>query len=135
MKYSSLQEAQSFTLWNARAYFPELMNFESLDLMKQKHLAALYVNFAQNFRDFEPINVIHRDANLSRLVTLTSAANDAGMDLLEHMADFAHASLTIESQEWSDLGTELRTSKQGYFTFGWYLSVPTFQPDTSEIQQ
>jgi hypothetical protein len=119
MKSSSPMEVLSFTLWNAKVYNPEPMNFESLDLMKQKHLAALYVNFAQNFRDFEPISVAHRDANSNRLGTLTSAAGNAVINLLEGMADFAHASLIIESLAAWNLGTELRTSKQGYFTFGW----------------
>ena len=95
------------------------MNFESLDLMKQKNLASLYVNFAQNFRDFEPISVVHRDANSNQLGTLTSAAENAETNLLEGMADFAHASLIIESLAVWNLRTELRISKQGYFTFGW----------------
>ena len=128
-------EVRNFTLWHAKAYKPEPMNFESLDLMKQRNLAALYANFAQNFRDFEPISVAHRDANSSQLGTLTSAANDAGMDLLEHMADFAHVSLIIESLEWLNLGTELRLSNQGYFTCGWCFSVPTFQPDAATFHE
>jgi hypothetical protein len=88
--------------------------------MKQRHLGALYANFAQNLRHFEPISVAHRDATSNQLGMPTFAAGNVVINLLEGMADFAHASLIIESLAASNLGTELRTSKQGYFTtFGW----------------
>ena len=115
MKYSSLQEALSFTLWNARVWLRGHMNFRWLGWMKQRHLDALYVSFAQNLKDFEPISAVRPDATSNQLGTATSAAGNVVTNLLEDMVDFAQGSLIIESLTALNLETELRTSEQGYF--------------------
>jgi hypothetical protein len=83
--------------------------------MKQRHLDALYVSFAQNLKDFEPISAVRPDATSNQLGTATSAAGNVVTNLLEDMVDFAQGSLINESLAALNLETELRTSEQGYF--------------------
>ena len=78
-------------------------------------MAALYASVAVNFKDFVLLNAVPQDVDSNQLGILTSAASDAGMDLLDFMVDFVLAFLIIQLLEWSKLGTELRLSKQGYF--------------------
>jgi hypothetical protein len=63
--------------------------------MKQRHLDALYVSFAQNLKDFEPISAVRPDATSNQLGTATSAAGNVVTNLLEDMVDFAQGSLII----------------------------------------
>ena len=85
--------------------------------MKQRHLDALYVSFAQNLSHFEPLSAVHQDATSNQLGTPTFAAGNVVINLLEDMADFAQGSLIIQSLAAWNLEIELRTSEQGYFTF------------------